>query len=210
MIRILLADDHQLVREGIKRTLALEQDIALVGEAPDLGTLLAQLARTQPDILLLDLSLGASHELDALKSVRERHPTLPVLVVSSHPESQFGVEALRLGAAGYICKSMTVDVIAKAVRKVHAGGRYVSETLSELLAQELSSPPARLPHEQLTERESQVLHLLGRGRALKQIAAELDISISSVNTYRTRILDKMQLGTSADLIRYAVKHGLDD
>lgn len=208
MIRIIVADDHQLVREGIKKVLALHPDIDVVGEAPDLATLLAELSKRTADVLLLDLSLSPRDELHALRTVRERFPELPVLVISSHHESQFGLESLRLGASGYISKAMTVDLIAKAIRKVHAGGRYVSEPLSELLAEELATPRPRLPHQLLTDRETQVLKLLANGLALKQIAAALNISVSSVNTYRTRILEKMQMNTSADLIRYAVKHHL--
>ncbi|MBK4733446.1 response regulator [Noviherbaspirillum pedocola] len=208
MIRIVVADDHQLVREGIKKILALHADMELAAEASDLESLLTELSQQQVDILLLDLSLSGNDELHALRTVRKRYPALPVLVISSHHESQFGLETLRLGAAGYISKSMTVDVIVKAIRKVRAGGRYISESLSELLAQELSAPRQRMPHEQLTNRETEVLRLLASGLALKQIAARLDISISSVNTYRMRILEKMQLNNSAELIRYAVKHNL--
>lgn len=208
MPKVVIADDHQLVREGIKKVLSREADIILVGEAADLAATLDVLSSVQADVLILDLSLSPTHELDALRTVRTRFPKLAVLVLSSHSEDQFGIDALRAGAAGYISKSMTADVMAKAVRKVHAGSRYVSETLAELLAQELSSSPPRRPHELLTERETQVLQLLGAGMPIKQVAARLDISISSVNTYRQRIFAKMSMSTTPELIRYAVQHGL--
>lgn len=208
MIKIVVADDHQLVREGIKKTLARESDIELVGEAWDTESMLTVLAAQAVDIVLLDLSLSPPNELAVLRILRERFPQVPVLVLSSHLESQFGVESLREGASGYITKSMTVDVIVKAVRKVHAGGRYVSESLADLLANELVSPKIPSLHEMLTARETQVLVLLAGGLSVKQIAGKLDISNSSVNTYRNRLFSKMKLKTNAELIRYAIKQGL--
>jgi DNA-binding NarL/FixJ family response regulator len=206
MIRIVVADDHQLIREGIKKTLASADDIVVAGEAWDMPSLLSALAQQQADLVVLDLTLNPEHELAALRTVRERFPQVPVLVISLYPESQFGVACLRGGASGYISKSMTVDVIEKAVRKVHAGGHYVSEALADLLARELTAPKAPSPHELLTEREAQVLALLATGLSVKQVAGKLDISISSVNTYRARIFSKMGLTSNAELIRYAIKH----
>ncbi|MET0982039.1 MAG: response regulator transcription factor [Telluria sp.] len=208
MIRIVVADDHQLVREGIKKILAREADIALVAEAWDLESLLAVLVEEQVDILLLDLSLAYPDEVAIIRIMRERFPSLPLIVISSHEESRFGIDSLREGASGYISKSMTADVVIKAIRKVYAGGRYVSETLADLLAQELTAPKPQLPHLLLTEREGEVFLLLGSGLPIKQVSARLGISISSVNTYRNRIFTKMQLKTNAELIRYALKHDL--
>lgn len=208
MIRTVVADDHQLVREGIKKTFERERDIALVAEAWDTQSLLSVLAERPIDIILLDLGLSPPDELAGLRILRQRFPQIPVLVVTTHMESQFGIPSLREGASGYITKTMCVDVIAKAVRKVHAGGRFVSEALAELLARELTAPRLPEPHELLTERETQVFVLLALGYSVKQIAGRLDISLSTVNTYRTRILTKMRLHTNAELIRYAIKHGL--
>jgi DNA-binding NarL/FixJ family response regulator len=206
MIRIVVADDHQLIREGIKKTLASADDIVVSGEAWDMPSLLSALAQQQADLVVLDLTLNPEHELAALRTVRERFPQVPVLVISLYPENQFGVACLRGGASGYISKSMTVDVIEKAVRKVRAGGHYLSEALADLLARELTAPKAPSPHELLTEREAQVLALLATGLSVKQVAGKLDISISSVNTYRARIFSKMGLASNAELIRYAIKH----
>ena len=133
---------------------------------------------------------------------------MPVLVLSAHGEEQFGIAVLRLGASGYISKTLAADVVVKAIRKVHAGGRYVSETLAELLANEAASPYLRKAHERLTDREHQVLGLLATGTAVKQVAGKLDISISSVNTYRCRIFTKLHIRNNAELIRYAFRHGL--
>jgi DNA-binding NarL/FixJ family response regulator len=206
MIRLVVADDHPLIREGIKKTLVPAGDILVAGEAWDMPSLLSTLAQQQADLLVLDLTLSPQDELAALRAVRQRFPQLPVLVLSFYPENQFGVACLREGASGYISKSMTVDVLEKAVRKVHAGGHYVSEALADLLARELTAPKTPSPHELLTEREAQVLALLAAGLSVKQVAGKLDISISSVNTYRTRIFSKMGLATNAELIRYAIKH----
>ena len=208
MIKLVVADDHQLIRQGIKRTLTADNDIDIVGEAWDMQSLLSVLDEQHVDILLLDLSLCPTNELAALRTVRERFPQLPILVISAHSENQFGIDSLREGASGYVTKSMTVDVIVKAVRKVCAGGRYVSECLADLLAAELTAPKNPHPHGLLSEREIQVFILLGSGLTVKQVAGKLDVSISSVNTYRSRILGKMQLKSNAELIRYAVKHGL--
>jgi len=208
MIRVIIADDHQLVREGVKKVLSTDPDIVLVGEAADLASTLAVLESVEADLLLLDLTLSPVHELDALRTVKARFPRIRVLILSSHSEEHFGISVLKLGAAGYIPKSLAADVVPKAIRKVHTGGRYLSEDLAELLADEVSSPHPRHTHERLTEREFEVLRLLALGHPVKQVAARLDISISSVNTYRGRIFTKLQLRSNAELIRYAIHHGL--
>lgn len=209
MIRVVIADDHQLVREGVKKVLSVDPDIMLVGEAADLQSTLAVLDTVEIDVLLLDLTLSPIHELDALRAVVERFPGIRVLVLSSHSEERFGIPTLKLGAAGYIPKSLTADVVLTAIHKVHAGGRYLSERLADILAQEVASPHPRYAHERLTDRELQVLRLLALGHPVKQVAARLAISISSVNTYRSRIFLKLKLRSNAELIRYAILHGLD-
>jgi DNA-binding NarL/FixJ family response regulator len=208
MIRVVVADDHQLVREGVKKVLSTDPGIVLAGESADLPGTLDVLLSARPDVLLLDLSLSPTHELDALRTVIDRFPGMPVLVLSSHSEEQFGIAALRLGAAGYISKSLTADVVVKAIHKAHARGRYLSDTLAELLAEEVASPHPRHAHERLTEREHQVLRLLALGSPVKQVAGKLDISVSSVNTYRSRVFAKLRIKSNAELIRYAIQHGL--
>lgn len=207
-IRLVVADGHQLIREGVKQVVAVDPGIVVVGESADLAATLEVVAATRPDVLLLDLSLSPTHELDALRAVTERFAGMPVLVLSSHSEEQFGIAALRLGASGYLCKSLAADVIVKAIRKAHAGGRYLSDTLAELLADKLASPHPRQPHELLTERERDVLRLLALGSPVKQVAGKLDISASSVNTYRGRIFTKLCIKSNAELIRYAMRHRL--
>lgn len=208
MIRVVVADDHHLLREGVKKVLSVDPDIVLAGEAADLKSTLNILETVETDVLLLDLTLSPTHELDALRTVVERFPDLRVLVLSSHSEERFGVAALKLGAVGYIPKTLTADVVSKAIHKVHAGGRYLSETLAEILALEVSSRQPRLAHERLTDRELQVLRLLAVGIPVKQVADKLEISISSVNTYRGRIFTKLRVRSNAELIRYAIHHGV--
>lgn len=208
MIRVVVADDHQLVREGVKKVLSMDPDIVLAGESADLPGTLDVVLSTRPDVLLLDLSLGPTHELDALRTVIDRFPGMPVLVLSSHSEEQFGIAVLRLGAAGYISKSLAADVVVQAIRKAHAGARYLSDTLAELLAEQVASPHPRHAHQLLTEREHHVLRLLALGSPVKQVAGKLDISVSSVNTYRSRIFAKLRIKSNAELIRYAIRHRL--
>jgi DNA-binding NarL/FixJ family response regulator len=208
IIRVVVADDHQLIREGVKNVLSTAPDIVLVGESADLPGTLDVVLSTKPDVLLLDLGLSPTHELHALRTVTERFPDMPVLVLSGHSEEKFGIAVLRLGAAGYISKSLAADAVVKAIRKVHAGGRYLSDILAEVLAHKAASPYLRQAHDRLTERELQVLALLAMGNPVKQAAGKLDISISSVNTYRSRIFSKLGVGNNAELIRYAIQHGL--
>lgn len=210
-IRLVVADAHQLVREGVKRVVAADPGIVVVGECADLAATLEVVASTRPDVLLLDLALSAADELDALRTVMARFAGMPVLVLSAHSEERCGIAALRLGAAGYIGKALGADCLVKAIRKAHGGGRYLSDTLAELLADKLTSAhPAHptQPHERLTEREHQVLRLLAMGSPVKQAAGKLDISISSVNTYRARLFAKLGIKSNAELIRYAMRHQL--
>lgn len=210
-IRLVVADAHQLVREGVKRVVAADPGIVVVGECADLAATLEVVAATRPDVLLLDLALSGADELDALRTVMARFAGMPVLVLSAHSEERCGIAALRLGAAGYIGKALGADCLVKAIRKAHGGGRYLSDTLAELLADKLTSAhpahPAQ-PHERLTEREHHVLRLLAMGSPVKQAAGKLDISISSVNTYRARIFAKLGIKSNAELIRYAMRHRL--
>ncbi|WP_136415125.1 MULTISPECIES: response regulator transcription factor [Oxalobacteraceae] len=208
MIRIIIADDHELIREGIKKIIRSSRDMRVVGEAGDVDGILALAAQHAPDIAILDIGLPGYDGLEGLAEVRRRFPDMPVLILSMHPEERFAIRALKAGAAGYITKAMAAEELIKAIRKVMSGGSYVSPRLAELLALEVREPHDAALHESLTDRELQVASLIASGKQIKQIAAELSISISSVNTYRLRIFKKMGLSSNASLIRYAVKHGL--
>jgi two-component system invasion response regulator UvrY len=207
MIRIVIADDHELIREGLKKVLLWHNAIEISGEAANLGETLDVLARVTPDVLVLDIGLNETSDWDGLLYVRARFPNVPVLVLSMHSEERYAVRSLRAGASGYLCKANAIGEVVPAIEKIAAGGRYVSPLVAELLAEEIATPNVP-PHRLLTRREAQVLHLLGAGMVNKQVAARLCLSVSSVNTYRSRIFSKMNLTSHAALIHYAVKHSL--
>ncbi|MGZ8320951.1 MAG: response regulator [Telluria sp.] len=207
-IKIIIADDHELVRQGLRKIVQWEPDMGIVGEAFDTASALEMVAALDADILILDLSMDNGHNIGVLERIHELRPRLPILVLSMQTEEQFGVRAIKAGAAGYVTKGMAATEVVKAIRKIVDGGRYVGPRQAELLAQEVASPPPRAAHESLTHREMQVFELLGAGQTIKQVAGKLGLSISSVNTYRLRIFSKMNLTSNAGLIRYAVQHGL--
>jgi two-component system invasion response regulator UvrY len=208
MVKILIADDHAIVRRGLRQLLADGLPMSSFGEVPDGDQLLAALEVEPWELVLLDLSMPRRGGLEVLGELRQRYPALPVLVLSMHPEEQFAVRALRTGASGYVAKEAAPDELLDAVRKVLAGGRYVSRGLAERLVAEIDRPGARLPHERLSEREHQVLMKIATGRTVGEIAEELSLSVKTVSTYRARLLDKMSLETNADLMRYALVHKL--
>jgi DNA-binding NarL/FixJ family response regulator len=210
MIRVVIADDHELIRVGVKKILRSCKDVRVVGEAIDLAQAMRMVRELLPDLLVLDISLPGADSLQGLHQVRAEFPALPVLILSMYPEDRFAIPALKAGAAGYITKSMAADELVRAIRKIEGGGSYVSPRVADLLARDLRQVASIEPHEPLTERERQVVALIGAGKPAKQVAAELDISVSSVNTYRSRISRKVGVRGNAGLIRYALKHGLVD
>lgn len=211
MLKVLIADDHTLIREGLKRILQASEDISLVLEAQDAREAIEQ-ARKQEhlDIAILDISLPDKSGLELLKDLKQSYPKLPVLILSMHPEHRFAVRALKAGASGYVTKESAVKELVEAVRKAVEGRKYVSPALAERMALDLESNTGKPLHESLSDRELQVLSLIASGRTVKEIAAALFISTSTVNTYRARILEKMRMHTDAELIRYAVEKQLID
>lgn len=210
MIRIIIADDHELMREGVKKILRGERDMRVVGEAANVGELLALVGQCEADVLVLDINLPGRSGLDALGELCGLQPGLPVVVLSMHPEDRFALRVLKAGAAAYVSKASAADELVAAVRKAASGGRYISPVVAELLARELENPKGVAPHEKLSARESQILSLIGAGKSTKQIAHELSISVNTVNTHRARILEKLGMRANAELIRYAVEHGLTE
>jgi len=208
MIRLFIADDHPVVRAGLRGIIEGEPDFEVVGEARDGGDMLARIGRTPAEVLLLDVSMPGPGFLEVLAGLRQDHPRVAVLVLSVHPEDQYAVRALRAGAAGYLTKDHSPEELVAAIRKVHRGGKYVSPSLAEKLAVGLEIGASSWPHEQLSNREYDVLCLLGSGRTVKEIASRLALSPKTVSTYRARVLEKMQLATNADLVRYAAPNGL--
>ena len=208
MIRLLIADDHPVVREGLRRIVADDPGLEVVGEAVDGDEVLALISRHPTDVVLLDVSMPGPGFLQVLERLRAEHPGIKVLVLSVHPEEQYAVRALRAGAAGYLTKDHSPEQLIEAIRRVHRGGKYVSPTLAERLATDLAAGGPQAAHELLSHREYDVLCLLGSGRTVKEISAELDLSPKTVSTYRARLLEKMRLTGNADLVRYAARHGL--
>jgi two-component system, NarL family, invasion response regulator UvrY len=207
-IRIFIADDHPIVRQGLRRIVEEDPGMAIAGEAGDAAAVLAALQSTAADLVLLDVSMPGGPFLETLKELRTRHPTVRVLALSVHPEDQWAVRALRAGASGYLTKDHSPDQLLEAIRRVYRGGKYVSPTLAERLAEQLDGGAERAPHELLSDREFEVMRRLGNGLTITQIASELALSAKTVSTYRARILEKMAVESNADLVRYAARYGL--
>ena len=209
-MKVLIADDHPIFRAGLKETLAKESDVEFVGEA-DNGHKALELARKQSwDVVVLDITMPGKGGLDVLQELRRERPKLPVLVLSAHPEDQLALRLLKAGAAGYLTKDKAPKVLLSAIRKVLGGGKYISESLAEKAVFQLASKTTRPLHETLSDREFQVMSMIAAGKAIKQIAHELFLSVRTVSTYRARVLEKMGMKTNADLIRYALQNKLVD
>ena len=209
MTRVLIADDHAIVRKGLRQTIREQAPHIEVDEATNGQEVLSKVQAERWDVLVLDISMPKRSGLDILQEVKHSCPTLPVLVLSVHPEEQYAVRVLRAGAAGYMNKDFALDEVVQAIQKVISGGRYVSATLAEKLAFDLGAHSTTLPHESLSNREYRVLLSLGAGQSVSKIADELSLSVKTVSTYRARILQKMNLHSNADLIRYVVAQGLE-
>ena len=208
MIRILIADDHAIVREGLKQIVAETSDIRVAGEASNGQQVIDLVRRGHWDLVLLDLSMPGRGGIDALRQLKRERPDLPVLILSIHPEDQYALRALKDGASGYLTKESAPEELVKAIRKAAQGGRYVSATLAERLAGEMAAGGDGPPHERLSDRELQVMLMLASGRTVSEIADELSLSVKTISTNRTRLLKKMGMKTNAELTFYAVKQGL--
>jgi DNA-binding NarL/FixJ family response regulator len=204
MFKILIADDHAVVRRGIRQLLAEELRNATFGEAADAQEALESVRKQDWDLLILDVSMPGRSGLDVLKEIKGFRPKLRVLVLSIHPENQYAIRILKAGAVGYMTKETLPMELVKAVRKVLAGGPYVSPTLAEKLATNLAADTRESPHETLSNREFEVLRMIASGKTVTQIARELSLSAKTVSTYRTRVLEKMGMKTSAELTHYAI------
>ncbi len=207
-MRILIADDHAVVRQGLKQILAAEFKNAVFGEANN-GQQAIDLASKEPwDIVVLDITMPGQSGLDVLKAIKKSRPKLPVLMLSMHPEDQFAVRMLKIGAAGYMTKESAPGELVGAVKKVVSGGRYVSSALAEKMASYLAIDVQTLPHERLSDREFLVLRLIASGKTVSVIAKDLSLSAKTISTYRTRILEKTGMVNSAQLTHYAIQNHL--
>ena len=208
MTRILIVDDHAILRRGLMELLSDEFHAAAFGEAADAVQALEQLRKKEWDVALLDIALPGKSGLDLLKELKLEWPKLPVLVLSAHPEDQFAVRALKAGAGGYLTKESAPEELAKAIRKILAGGRYVSPTLAEKLALGVTKDLSRTPHETLSDREYDVMSRIASGKTVTEIAEEMTLSAKTISTYRARVLVKLGVKNSAAIVQYAIRNGL--
>lgn len=210
MTRILIVDDHCVVRRGIVGILAGEFPDATPVEAGTPHEALDQVWKHDWDLILLDLSLPNRSGLELLKEIKAARPRVPVLILSMHSEEQFAVRSLKAGASGYLTKETPPDVLLQAVRRLIAGGRFITSTLAEKLASQLETDFSKPPHESLSDREYEVLRRIGSGKTVGEIAEQMRLSVKTISTYRARILEKMQMGNNSELVQYCIRNQLID
>jgi two-component system invasion response regulator UvrY len=208
MIRILIADDHTIVRQGLKQILAETPDMVVADEASNGQEVLAKVWNNDYDVVLLDISMPGRSGIDILKQLKGERPKLPILILSMYSEEQYAMRALRAGASGYMTKESAPDELIVAIRKVSQGRKYVSPSLAEKLAISLEVGEEKPPHELLSDREYQVMCMIASGKTIKEIADELSLSVKTISTYRSRILEKLGLKTNAAITHYAVQNKL--
>ena len=208
MIRILIADDHPLLRNGLRQVITQEPDMQVTGEVEESEQVLQYLREQPCDVLILDLMIPGRGGLDILREVRRQFPGLPILILSMYAEEQFAIRSIKAGANGYLSKTNAGPEVIKAIRRVLSGKKYVSPGLAEMLANSLDHDADRPPHEALSDREFQVMCKIASGMTVSQIAAEVALSVKTISTYRARVLEKMNMATNAELTRYAIQNGL--
>ncbi|MCK9285280.1 MAG: response regulator transcription factor [Rhodocyclaceae bacterium] len=208
MTCVFLADDHSIMRDGLKQILAETEDLKVTGEASNGNELLTRLNSVECNILVLDISMPGKNGIELIKLVHRDHPHLPILILSMHQEDQYALRAFKAGAAGYITKESDADLLVAAIRKVAAGGIQISPHVSELMTRQFGTASAALPHTLLSNREYQVFEMLVSGRSPSEIGENLSLSVKTVSTHKARIMQKMDMATVADLVRYAIAHEL--
>ena len=207
---VLVADDHAIIRDGLKMILADTDDLVVAGEASDGNTVLDLVESRHWDLVVLDLSMPGRNGLELIKLLKQARPRLPILVFSMHPVEQYAVRAIRAGAAGYLSKEEDSELLLPALRKVVSGGLFIGPKVAELLAADISSDTDLTPHTALSNREYEIFTRIVRGASLTEIAEALSLSIKTVSTHKTHILEKMSMASQVDLVRYAIEHHLLD
>ena len=208
MLRILIADDHAIIRKGLKQILLEEYPSAIIEEVGDAEAAINKTVTNSWDIIICDLSMPGRSGLDVVQHVKQNFPKLPVLILSIHPEEQYAIRALKAGAAGYLSKDAATEELVKAVQRILQGRKYISQSLAEMLASDFDQQSTKSPHELLSDRELHVFKLIAEGKGVSEIADKLSLSITTVSTYRARILDKMEIKTNADMTRYELENKL--
>lgn len=207
-MKVLIADDHAIVREGVKQILKTLPEVKFIEEVSDGLQAFAKICETQYDIVILDISMPGMSGLDVLQRMKDRNISTKVLIFSFYPQEQYAIRAFKLGASGYLSKDSAFEELALAIRKITAGGKYISIALAEKLIFRDAGMEGKMPHEGLSEREFQIMIQLARGKSVTEIAHTLYISDKTVSTYKMRVLEKMDLKTNADLTMYAIKNKL--
>jgi len=208
MIKVFIADDHAVVRSGIKQILSEESDIKVVGEASNTDEIMKHLYDQNWDILILDITMPGQNGLDAIMEIKQRKPDLKILILTMHSEEEVAIRALKTGASGFLNKDSVPGELIKAVKKVYEGGKYISSSIAESIALSFEKSKPNMPHEDLSDREFQIMCLIASGNSLNQIADNLSISVKTVSTYRSRILEKMNMKSNVELTHYAIRHKL--
>jgi len=209
-LQFLIVDDHSIVRNGLRQILAATFPGALAIEAGSAKEALESVTKNEIDVVLLDISMPGQSGLEVLKQIKDLQPEAKVLILTMHPEDQYAVRVLKAGASGYLTKDTASDEVANAIKRILTGGRYVSATLAENLASNLQAPARKTPHERLSDREYQIMRMIGIGKSVKEIAYDLSLSIKTISTYRARVLSKLKFRGNADVIRYAMREKLVD
>lgn len=208
MIQVAIVDDHQIVRTGFRELLSEDASINIAFEAATGDEALEKLRTTQCGVLLLDISLPGKSGVDVLRAVRQRYPEIKVLILSGFPEESYALAMIKIGANGYLCKDCEREELLRAIHMVSAGRRYVSPRTAELLADEMSGERSGVLHEALSDRELQVFLRLARGESVSAIAGQLHLSVKTISTYRSRVTEKLNVASNAELATYALRHGL--
>lgn len=208
IIRVFIADDHFVVRQGLKHIISQNPDMEVVGEAENGNQVLERLRDLEADVVLMDIEMPGKNGWEVMLQLKSMRPELGVLILSIFPEDHYGLRLIKAGAAGYLAKSSAPDQFAQAIRKVAAGGKFVSSSLAEKVIEELDRDSDKLPHEYLSEREFQVFCMIAGGKKMKEIADELSVSITTISTHRANIMEKMGMKNNAELIHYALKNGI--
>lgn len=207
-MKIVIVDDHELVREGLKKVLLKESGIQLVGEASNSLELFKLLEETEVDLVVLDITMPGRSGLDIISELKNLNDHIRILILSMHPEERFALRALKAGASGYLSKEAAARELVSAIRKIMSGGRYISAALADHLVSNLDKEPGKFPHETLSNREFEIFRLIAKGKSVGQIAEELILSVNTVTSYRSRMMEKMNFSSNAEIVRYAIEHSL--